>query len=168
MESTITWYLYGETGQTLVPMNQDSVQKNRLRTSQTLKHKLRTVQDQRCISHVLHPKKPWREHGGSNWWNYLAAKYLSRFVWPSSPTPAGPAMLHPLQDPFIVLLSKLLPQVSCLLQFIHSKHSSSSCFGHQPWVSREFTRIDLPLHSSPLLLARKSWASAVLLCPTGN
>lgn len=29
-------------------------------------------------------------------------------------------MLHPLQDPFIVLLSKIIPQVSHLLQFIHS------------------------------------------------
>lgn len=56
MESTNTWYLYGETGQTLVPVNQDSVQKNRLRTSQTLKHKLWAAHDQRRISHVLHPK----------------------------------------------------------------------------------------------------------------
>lgn len=43
-----------------------------------------------------------------------------RLVQPSSPIPVGPAMLHPLQDPFIVLLSKIIPQVSHLLQFIHS------------------------------------------------
>lgn len=54
-------------------MNQDSEQKNRLRTYQTLKHKLWTVKDQRHIAHVL-IQKSWTEYGGSNWGNYLTAK----------------------------------------------------------------------------------------------